>query len=358
MAQIEHYKGKLGFEHRSEEKLTLALTELLDALEEFGHPALQINARDPHRIGLDSDHYQITLRLRRMPLRLGVRAPKGLTAPAAYIELIMTPNFAEASDQEVSEILLAMVLQRLAEAMSPLVIFWQDSLKAMTLHEFLGAFTLDKSVEMGAQSGQEHLGTTVDTAVKQDPIFQDPACNNPHRRQPGQSMAVAAPPCTSQTPIARTSASSDVLEHAAATDDMTAGELRLQLADQARAEAEAERARGQALFGSVERATPVLEQHCNEILEGNSQHRRRFGRERRLIGAKPRHLAKPSWLTSGVLHALLAALSVPRSILSTTVNALRGIDLVVSVRALVTAIVVLFLHGSGMVQAAARVFLP
>ena len=140
MAQVEQYKGKLGFEHRSEEKLTLALTELLDTLEEFGHPAVQINARESHRIGLDCDHYRVTLRLRRIPLRLGVRSPVGVPAPAAYIELAMTPCFPAACDQEISEILLAVILKRLTEALDPLVIFWQETNHPLTPKQFIGAF--------------------------------------------------------------------------------------------------------------------------------------------------------------------------------------------------------------------------
>lgn len=362
MAQVEHYKGKLGFEHRSEEKLTLALTGLLDALEEFGHPALQINARDPHRIGLDTDHYQISLRLRRMPLRLGVRAPKGLPAPAAYIELTMTPNFEEACDQEVSEILLAMILQRLAEATTPLVVFWQDSLQAIPLKDFLAAFDHGQSAEhvQDTEKSQPLIAQDAQDAVLEAESANAQSVSKDHADTSLHTSAFdSLVQCLDVDPkqdadhILSSALDRDARDQSRMSK-MTAQERRLWLADQARAEAEAERARGRALFGSVERATPVLEQHCDEILQGKGK----LWLERNPARARSGQYGRSAGLAAQTTHWAKKGLMVPAALLAMVINSLRAVDLAVSMRAAITAVVVLFLHGSGMVQAAARAFLP
>lgn len=358
MAQVEQYKGKLGFEHRSEEKLALALTELLDTLEEFGHPALQINARDPHRIGLDSDQYKISLRLRRIPLRLGVRSPAGVPAPAAYIELAMTPCFPGACDQEISEILLAMILKRLAEALDPLVIFWQDSNKPLTPKQFLGAFA-----PMEERSTEELFASPAmviqdpETAVKDADALLQQAMND-------VSMGTEAPIATPvQAPMSMVQAASSsgaqaksphkqAVEEPAVT--MSAAEKRLWMADKARAEAEAERARGQARFGSADEATPLLEQHCNEIQTTP----RRIKPRRKALGKTLQPVPHASYQTVFGKSRLNWVLGLPRATLQMLSNSIRSVDLVLSVRALLTGMVILFLHGSGMVQAAAKVLLP
>ncbi|MEP2717176.1 hypothetical protein [Pseudophaeobacter sp.] len=347
MAQIEQYKGKLGFEHRSEEKLTLALTELLDTLEEFGHPALQINARDPHRIGLDTDQYRVSLRLRRIPLRLGVRTPRGVPAPAAYIELVLAPTFPGACDQEISEILLAIVLKRMTQALDPLVIFWQETSKALTPQQFLGTF--EQSSEVEDQALAESPAMIIDQAISKGsaPLVQD--CQASESCLPEQSSPKHITP---QRPAPQRTASQRV-ERKPESPKISAAASRLRMADQARAEAEAERARGQERFGSVDEASTVLEQHCDEI-----QHLPARAKPWRSARPNPTHLGHATYQSVFGQSRIARIIGLPHAMLSATANAFRGIDLVLSVRALVTAMVVLFLHGSGMVQAAARVLLP
>lgn len=333
MAQVEQYKGKLGFEHRSEEKLTQALTELLDTLEEFGHPAVQINARESHRIGLDCDHYRVTLRLRRIPLRLGVRSPVGVPAPAAYIELAMTPCFPAACDQEISEILLAVILKRLTEALDPLVIFWQETNHPLTPKQFIGAFApqdVEPQPQQLLQAAPFELQSDTQDTLTEARVER-------HCKEPIGPDPVAARP---------------VPENAVA--DMSPAAQRLWKADQARAEAEAERARGQARFGSADAVTPELERHCDEIQPSPRRIQPRNRTSRTPRSAAPH----ASYQTVFGKSRLSRVLALPRAAVSLTLNSIRSVDLVLSVRALVTAMVVLFLHGSGMVQAAARVLLP
>jgi hypothetical protein len=358
VAQVENFKGKLGFEHRSEEKLTLALTELLDTLEEFGHPALQINARDPHRIGLDCDQYKVTLRLRRIPLRLGVRTPRELPAPTAYIELVMTPNFLTGCDKEISEILLAMILKRLTETLDPLVIFWQDTARALTTREFLGAFETEDAV------------ATQPLAASPDIVVSQPQ-PQPHNLAPyallEQALAVS-PDRAKDLQVPQGSAAQNrwpaetlIAERPGAQkseDRMSAATARLKMADKARAEAEAERSRGQMRFGSVEDATTLLEQHCDQI-QMPLPHPRAHPKARQYRQLPPqKQQAQTSYQSIFGQSRLSWLLALPRAMLSATLNAVRSIDLVLSLRALITAVVVLFLHGSGMVQAAARVLMP
>ncbi|WP_278922366.1 hypothetical protein [Pseudophaeobacter profundi] len=350
MAQIEHYKGKLGFNHRSEETLALALTELLDTMEEFGHPALQITAREPHRIGLDCDHYRVSLRLRRIPLRLGVRTPKNLPTPAAYIELKMTPSFHQGCDQEITEILLAELLKRLTLALDPLVIFWQETDKALTPKQFLGAF---EQAETWAEPVLEPDATHAVEPKK------EPAALACAQAAPQNDMSSATADMVPQ-PLKRTASEPTITDTDADAAHSTTGRARaaaadrLWKADKARAEAEAERARGQARFGSPDAVTPELERHLDELqpLPG----RARLSRAAKPVPAVAApQVSYQSVFGKNRLHRLLA---LPRATVSTLTNGLRGVDLIFSLRAVLTAFVVLFLHGSGMVQAAARAFLP
>lgn len=343
MAKVEQYKGKLGFEHRSEEKLTLALSELVDTLEEFGHPPLQIHARETYRITLESDQFKSTLRLRRIPLRLGVRTPKGLPVPGAYIEVALVPNFPEACDREITEMLLAMILKRMTEALDPLIVFWQDTPKALTSKEYLSAFTQSEPAM------SEPLAPSPAIVMQEKEKAEDlhPSQANMVIEQAQQRAAGNAAPSTPQ----ETSSPSNALEEKdKLVSSMSSSDARLWKADQARAEAEEERARGQALFGSVDEASPVLERHCDEIEQQRSTKlTNRFRRKR-----KP----QSSYQTIFGNSRLDWILAIPRALFSAPANFLRSADLVLSVRAVITAMVVLFLHGSGMVQAAARAFLP
>lgn len=343
MAQVEQFKGKLGFEHRSEEKMTLALSELVDTLEDFGHPPLQIHARESHRITLDSDQYKVTLRLRRIPLRLGVRTPKGVPVPAAYIEVALVPVFADACDREISEILLAMILKRMTEALDPLVIFWQDTSKALTAREFLGAFAQNEQPE--PEPIHDSPAITLAPVVQGDACAAAPAATALLQKATADQVPEIAPAAEHPPVLALPDAGLKPI-----SGKMAAATARLRMADQARAEAEAERARGQALFGSVEETSPLLEQHCEEIEQQLSPKlKNRFRRVRKTQSSYQAMFgnSRLDWI-----------LAVPRTLISAPGHLLRSADLVLSVRAVITAMVVLFLHGSGMVQAAARVFLP
>ncbi|WP_122074778.1 hypothetical protein [Pseudophaeobacter sp. EL27] len=356
MAQVEQYKGKLGFEHRSEEKLTLALTELLDTLEEFGHPTLQINARDPHRIGLDCDHYKISLRLRRIPLRLGVRTPPGVPAPAAYIELALTPCFPDACDQEISEILLAMILKRLTEALDPLVIFWQETSKALTPKQFLGAFApLEEPVaEAFFDSPAMVIKDEKAAIVAADTMLEQALADASPALSPPEPASLLEEFLSKERHVEKPVPSQEQSSAARPEPEMSAAAKRLWMADQARADAEAERARGQARFGSADEATPVLEQHCDEIQSQPRRIKPRSKIRRRPAGAAP-HASYQTVFGKSRLGWLMA---LPRAVASMVTNSIRSVDLVLSVRALLTGMVILFLHGSGMVQAAAKVLLP
>ena len=356
MAQVEQYKGKLGFEHRSEEKLTLALTELLDTLEEFGHPPLQINARDPHRIGLDCDQYKVSLRLRRIPLRLGVRTPPGVPAPAAYIELAMTPCFPVACDHEISEILLALLLKRLTETLDPLVIFWQETSKALTPSQFLGAFDPHEEpvTEAFFASPAMVLKQENVAVIAADAMLEQALADASPAQKTSEPASLLEQCLSNERQVEKPVLTQETASAATPKPKMSAAAKRLWMADQARADAEAERARGQARFGSADEATPVLEQHCDEIQSQPRRIKPRSKTRRRSSPAAP-HASYQTVFGKSRLGRLMA---LPRAVASMVTNSIRSVDLVLSVRALLTGMVILFLHGSGMVQAAAKVLLP
>ena len=87
MTQVEQFKGRLGFKTRSNRLLNKGLIQAVDMLEEYGHPMAQINTRAANRVEMEGDQYRVILRLRRLPLRLGMHVPAGLSAPAIFLEV-------------------------------------------------------------------------------------------------------------------------------------------------------------------------------------------------------------------------------------------------------------------------------
>lgn len=349
VAQFEQYKGKLGFEGRSQEKLSRAMNAMLDTLEEFGHPAEQINARGSHRIQLDCDHYSVSLRWRSVPLRLGVRATRGFKTTAGLIEVLFTPHFPERCDQEITELLLACALQRMTEELEPLCVFWKGVETPISAKDFLAAFKPQMPQEEEAALASEPHDASTDM-LRSEPDLVNPRSDNTAaapisrpRRATAQSkpFSSAAP-----LPAARALGHSETL-------DQPPSWQRLKRAEQAHSQAETEQARGKAFFGSADETLPHLEKTCDRISKTPVSLASSPGP----LKPKPIELHSYQKQQQNLRQAMIGQNRI-HSLWSAMTNALRGADLVMSLRALVTAVVILFLHGSGMVQAAARAFLP
>ncbi|MFY0311411.1 hypothetical protein ACFMBG_16090 [Leisingera sp. D0M16] len=140
MAENVQFTGRLGLESRDERTLSAAVTAVVDTLEDFGHPAETIEARAENAARLQCDHYLVTVRLRRVPLRRSSRLTGSMLQPAALLELSLSPIYPEYCDREITEMLLAEMLRRLLPAVEATSVEWLDTEVALTCDQFLGVF--------------------------------------------------------------------------------------------------------------------------------------------------------------------------------------------------------------------------
>lgn len=140
MAENVQYRGRLGLESRESGTLSAAVSAVVDTLEEFGHPADKIEARAENAARLQCDHYLVTVRLRRVPLRRSSKLTSSMMQHAALLELSLSPVYPEYCDQEISELLLAEMLRRLLPAVEATSVEWLDTDVALTCEQFLGVF--------------------------------------------------------------------------------------------------------------------------------------------------------------------------------------------------------------------------
>lgn len=140
MAETVQYTGRLGLENRDSGTLSAAVTAVVDTLEDFGHPAEMIAARAENTARLQCDHYLVTVRLRRVPLRRTSKLPGSVMQPSALLELSLSPAYPGYCDQEISELLLAEVLRRLLDSVEATSVEWLDTEVALTCEQFLSVF--------------------------------------------------------------------------------------------------------------------------------------------------------------------------------------------------------------------------
>ncbi|QAX29804.1 hypothetical protein [Leisingera sp. NJS204] len=140
MAEKVQYTGRLGLEARDTGTLSAAVSAVVDTLEDFGHPAETIEARAENTAKIQCDHYLVTVRLRRVPLRRASRLTNAMLQPAALLELSLTPAFPDYCDQEISELFLAEMLRRLLPAVEATSVEWLESDVALTCEQFLSVF--------------------------------------------------------------------------------------------------------------------------------------------------------------------------------------------------------------------------
>ncbi|MEW2913377.1 hypothetical protein [Leisingera sp. JC11] len=146
MAENVQYTGRLGLESRDSGTLSAAVTAVVDTLEDFGHPAEQIEARAENTARLQCDHYLVAVRLRRVPLRRTSRLPGSVMQPSALLELVLSPVYPGYCNQEISELLLAETLRRLLDTVEATSVEWLDSEVALTCEQFLSAFQPKSSI--------------------------------------------------------------------------------------------------------------------------------------------------------------------------------------------------------------------
>ncbi|UTS80800.1 hypothetical protein [Phaeobacter piscinae] len=161
MTQVDQYKGKLGFEIRDPDALSSGSTAVVDTLEEYGHSVRQFQSRNPNLIRLDCDHYRVELRYRRHPIKPTQASAAGTdsteTPLRSSLGVTLTPNHPDHCDVELSEMLLAMILRRLAEDLDVATVDWLHVPFTLTRDAFLGVFEdAETQVETHAEAVADH----------------------------------------------------------------------------------------------------------------------------------------------------------------------------------------------------------
>ncbi|AHD09282.1 hypothetical protein [Phaeobacter gallaeciensis] len=161
MTQVDQYKGKLGFEIRDPDALSSGSTAVVDTLEEYGHSVRQFQSRNPNLIRLDCDHYRVELRYRRHPIKPTQASAVGTdsteTPLRSSLGVTLTPNHPDHCDTELSEMLLAMILRRLAEDLDVATVDWLHVPFTLTRDAFLGVFEdAETQVEPHAEAVGDH----------------------------------------------------------------------------------------------------------------------------------------------------------------------------------------------------------
>lgn len=144
MAKNEQYTGRLGLESPESGTLSAAVSAVVDTLEEFGHPADKIEARAENTARLQCDHYLVTVRLRRVPLRRASRLPGSIMQPEALLEVALEPLYPDHCDQEITELLLAEVLRQLLPVVEATSVEWLETAITLSCEQFLSAFEAER----------------------------------------------------------------------------------------------------------------------------------------------------------------------------------------------------------------------
>lgn len=237
MAENVQYTGRLGLDSRDGGALAAAVSVVVDALDDFGHPAEAIQARAENTARLQCDAYFATLRLRRVPLRRASRLASHIMQPAALLELTLTPVYAEHCDAEICELLLAEMLRRLIAAVEATSVEWQQAEVALSCEQFLSVFEAPP-----ARTSASAAAPCVRTAER---------CGETGRA--GQQQARGA-------------------ETASAPLDPSASP----------------RPRGRACFSPIEQTAPALEAHCERAFRAAGLRRAASGTQQAAQRARAR----------------------------------------------------------------------
>ena len=331
MTQVEQYKGKLGFETRRPDALSTGSAAAVDTLEEYGHSVRHFQSRSPNLIVLECDHYRIDLRYRRHPIKqtevqdADNRAHE--TPLRSSLGVTFVPLYPDHGDEELSEMLLAVTLERLVEELEATTVHWLDVPFAMSADTFLGAFEGDEDAALDTMVGQQAAPIAAaltakeqarpqmaeaeetahaplpadilitDVVAKQAPIMQiaEPAAepggvvDHPDSAIPDDILAAVAAEIAPTRPSlsqglseglqgqdadrirAEVDARLDQAEDAAAdAHERTVTEFAAEIAGCALKDADhaaLSHPKGRACFQPIEQTAEQLSQHCEEILQ-------------------------------------------------------------------------------------------
>ena len=306
---------KLGFCDRPANTLSHASTIVMRTLEEYGHDVDQFHARTGHRVELDCDSFRLDLRHRRSPTPL--RQSDG-EACKSQLEILVTPHFPDHHDEEITELLLAMMLHNLiCEMETATTVAWVDNAAEMDCATFMSAFEAP-----GTAAADTAADMAADTAA--DAAESDAPCQ--------EEVA---------SPLAAFDAFVDTVE----ADEHKLDELVLDMAPVA--QTPPARAKKRARFAPVDATFNDLAAHC-EQLASTLTPPEVTATAATDATARNRLDQTATWATT----LLVGLVSVPLALTTVVITLLRSRDLRYGAQMLVVLSLVALIQGTGIVQAA------
>ena len=300
---------KLGFCDRSPQTLSLASTIVVRTLEEYGHDVEQFHARTGHRVELDCDSFRLDLRHRRNPTPL--RQTDG-EACKSQLEILVTPHFPDHLDEEITELLLAMMLHNLiCEMDTATTVAWVDTASELDCATFMSAFeTPGRPASKAAQS----------------PL--------PAQAEPDVS------------PLAAFDAFADTIAE-------ESREVEALVLDMAPAKPKPVRSKKRNRFAPVDATFNELAAHCEKLASSLAPEGEEIDHTNlRASVLKPKWSSRLDQFATWATTLVVGLVSVPLALATVAITLLRSRDLRYGAQMLVVLSLVALIQGTGIVQAA------
>ncbi|WP_293572662.1 hypothetical protein [Phaeobacter sp.] len=212
MTKQDQFKGKLSFEYREEEALSLGCDAVLDIMAQFGYDLSNLAADAdqeccPHQAAFDCDQYRIDLRYRRHPSKTidVTHADASLSAVdlRSSLTIALVPHVVDPRDAELNEVILALVMQRIVQDLEPAAVNWLHHPVDYSGASFLSAFASDDAAQATENDGQLAEAIVAETAMAEpkttpaEPIDQIADAPMADMILANPSPAVSAPSDTS-----------------------------------------------------------------------------------------------------------------------------------------------------------------
>ena len=138
MGNIADFHGGLIFYGTPGGALAKCSCIIADTLEEYGHSVDHFSAMAGDVISLACDQYRLVVRMSDLSMdpQTETHQPE-----LQRVVLSLKPNFPRYCDQELSEMLMAILLYRLVPALDADEIEWMDPDATLTKEQFIGAFS-------------------------------------------------------------------------------------------------------------------------------------------------------------------------------------------------------------------------
>lgn len=315
------YVVKLGFAERSESAVAAASSIVIRTLEDFGHDVDKMQPQGPRRITLECDQFRMDLRHRRSPAPL--RQYDG-QACRSQLELHFSPTFPDHCDQEIIELLLAMLLRNLAYDMEDAVtVSWLGETTPISCEDFLSAFEEEPTEDGPMDEVAEDLAA-YDARIEDESVAADldHEIDALERALISAASEVSANKPAKLAPVEKTPAGRPTAAKAAQ--------------------------KTRARFAPVEATFGELSRHCDELVRSIEHDPSETESETKGISRS----ADLRTLGSFITTLLVALVSVPLAITVVAVNIIRTRDMRFGLQMSLVVALVLLLQTGSLVQAA------